>query len=57
MKQLETELPEILELFLSQKKENYNKEGRFITFCSKNYIEYQSSGDKNKTPSIKDYLD
>ena len=57
MKQLETELPEILELFLSQKKENYNKEGRFIIFYSKNYIEYQSSGDKNKTASIKDYLD
>ena len=38
-------------------KENYYKLVRTgNAFCS-NYIEYESSGDKDKTSAIEDYLD
>ena len=38
------------------KKDNYNPE-RIGNVFSINYTEYKSNGDKDKTLSIKDYLD
>ena len=38
------------------KKKNYNKPVRVSNFWSNNYIEYKSNGDRNKTPSVEEYL-
>ena len=40
-----------------QQEEDYYKPGRAGNFYSNNYIEHESNGDKNKTLSIKEYLD
>ena len=42
--------------FFKQEEDNYNPERIANTFSS-NYIEYKSNGNKEKTLSIKDYLD
>ena len=36
--------------------ENYYKPVRVSNFCSNDYIEYESSGDRNKTLSVEEYL-
>ena len=40
-----------------EQEENYQKPARVRNFLSKNYVEYKSNGDRNKTLSIKKYLD
>ena len=40
-----------------EQQENYQKPARIRNFLSKNYVEYKSNGDRNKTLSIKKYLD
>ena len=47
---------DIRKLF-EKEKEDYYKLVRVENFWSKNYIEYESNGDKNKTLSIEEYLD
>ena len=37
-------------------EKDYYKPVRVNNFLSKNYIEYESNGDKNKTLSVKNYL-
>ena len=39
-----------------KKKRIFYKPVRVSNFWSNNYIEYESSGDKNKTLSVKEYL-
>ena len=39
-----------------EEEENYDKSVRVSNFSRKNYIEYESKGDRNKTPSVKEYL-
>ena len=43
-------------LFEHEEKENYYKPVRVNNFWSNNYTEYKSNGDKNKTLSVKKYL-
>ena len=40
-----------------KEEENYYKPVRKSNFWSNSYIEYESSGDKNKTLSVEEYLD
>ena len=40
-----------------EEEEKYYKSVRVSNFWSNNYIEYESNGDRNKTLSIKEYLD
>ena len=42
---------------LFEQEEDYYKPVRVGNFHSNNYIEYENNGDRNKTPSIKEYLD
>ena len=42
---------------LFEQEEDYYKPVRVVNFHSNNYIEYENNGDRNKTPSIKEYLD
>ena len=42
---------------LKNEDENYYKPKRIGNFYSKNYIEYEGNSDRNKTLSIKEYLD
>ena len=37
-------------------KKNYNKPIRVSTFWNDNYIEFEHNGDRNKYPSVKQYL-
>ena len=37
-------------------EENYHKPVRASNFCSNNYIEYESNGDRNKILSVEKYL-
>ena len=37
-------------------EEDYYKRVRIGDFCSKNYIEYESNSDRNKTLSVEEYL-
>ena len=54
---MRTEHLEILGTILSkQKKEDYYKPVRVGNFHNKNYIEYESGGDRNKALSIEGYL-
>ena len=46
---------DIMNLF-EQEKEDYYKPVRVVNFWSKNYIEYESNWDRNKTVSIEEYL-
>ena len=39
-----------------QEKEDYYKPVRVVNFWSKNYTEYESNWDRNKTVSIEEYL-
>ena len=39
-----------------QEKEDYYKQVRVANFWSRNYIKYESNGGRNKTLSIKEYL-
>ena len=43
-------------LFDHEQEENYYKPVRVDNFQSKNYTEYENNGDRNKTLSIKEYL-
>ena len=43
-------------IFEYEEEENYYKPVRVSNFWSNNYIEYQSSGDRNKTLSFEEYL-
>ena len=47
---------EILKIFEHDVKENYYKPVTVSNFWCNNYIEYESSGDKNKTLSVEEYL-
>ena len=50
-------LRDIKNLFEHEKEEKkYYKPVRVSNFCSNNYIEYKSNGDKNKTLSVEEYL-
>ena len=50
-------LRDIKNLFEHKKEqENYYKPVSVSNFWSKNYIEYKSNGDKNKTLSVDEYL-
>ena len=40
---------------MKKKKKSY-KPVRVSNFWSNNYIEYESNGDRNKTPSVEEYL-
>ena len=42
---------------LFEQEEDYHKLTRIDNFWTNNYIEYESNGDRNKTLSIKEYLD
>ena len=39
-----------------QEEENYYEPVRLNNFWSKNYIEYESNGDRNKTLSVEEFL-
>ena len=43
-------------IFEDEEEENYYKPVRISSFWSNNYIEYESNDDRNKTLSIKEYL-
>ena len=47
---------DIKHLFKHKEEESYDKPVWVSNICSKNYIEYESNGDRNKTLSIKEYL-
>ena len=42
-------LKDIKNLFECEEEENYYNSVRISNFLSKNYIEYESNGDRNKT--------
>ena len=42
---------------LLEQEEDYYKSIRVGNFCGNNYTEFDSNGDRNKTLSIKEYLD
>ena len=42
---------------LFKQEDYYYKPTRVGNFLNNNYIRYKSSGDRNKTPSVKEYLD
>ena len=51
-------LRDIKNLFEHEEEEkNYYKPVRVSNFWSNNYIQYKSNGDRNKTPSVVEYLD
>ena len=47
---------EITKIFLSIKKEDYYKPVRVFILWGKNYIQYENSVDRNKTPSVEAYV-
>ena len=47
---------DIRNLFENEKEENYYKPVRVSNFWSKNYIEYEINGDRNKTLSVEECL-
>ena len=49
-------LRDIKNLFECEEEENYYKSVGVNDFWSNNYIEFESNGDRNKTLSIKKYL-
>ena len=49
-------LREITHLSENKEEENYYKPVKVSNFWSKNYIEFESNGDRNKTPSVEEYL-
>ena len=46
----------IRDLFEKEEEENYCKPLRASNFWSNSYIEYESTGNTNKTPSVEEYL-
>ena len=48
---------DIKKLFEQKEEEDHYKAVRVGKFWSNSYIEYESNGDRNKTLSIKEYLD
>ena len=42
---------------LFEPEENYYRLAEIVNVCHNNYIEYESNGDKNKTLSVKEFLD
>ena len=55
MKQSKMDIKDIRYIF-RYKKENYYKPVRVGNFCSNNYIEYESNGDRKKMLLVKVYL-
>ena len=49
-------LRDIRNLFKHKGEENYYKPVRISIFWSNNFIEYETNGDRNKTLSVKKYL-
>ena len=49
-------IKDIRDLF-EQEKEDYYKLVRVCNFWSKNYVEDESNGDRNKTPSLEEYCE
>ena len=49
-------IKDIRNLFEHKEEENYYKPERVSSFCSINYIEYESISDRNKTLSVEEYL-
>ena len=49
-------LIDIRNIFELEGEENYYKPVRVSNFWSKNYIKYERKGDRNKTLSVKEYL-
>ena len=47
-------LRDIRNLFENQEQKNYYKPVRVSNFWSDNYVEYESSGDRNKTLSVEE---
>ena len=45
-------LRDIKNLFEHEKEEKHYKPIRVINFCSNNYVEYESNGDRNRTLSV-----
>ena len=43
-------------MFEREVEENYYKPVRESNFWSKNYIKYESNGDRNETLSVEEYL-
>ena len=54
MKQSKTEQLGILEIFLSRKKKI--KPVKVDNFWRKNYVEYETNGDRNKTLPVEEYI-
>ena len=46
----------VIKNLFEQEKEDYYKAVRAGNFCSRNYIEYESNCDRNKTMSMKECL-
>ena len=42
---------------LFKQKDDYHKATSVGKFCNNNYIEYESSGDRNTNLSVKEYLE
>ena len=55
MKQSKMDIKDIRYIF-RYKKENYYKPVRVGNFCSNNYIEYESNGDRKKMLLVEVYL-
>ena len=51
-----TAIKDIINLFERKEEEHYYKPVRVCNFCGNNYIEYESKGDRNKAPSVEEYL-
>ena len=49
-------LRDIKNLFENGEEENYYKPVKASNSWSNNYIEYESNGDRNKAPSVEQYL-
>ena len=49
-------LSDIRIFFELEEEENHYKPIRVSNFWSNNYVEYESKGDSNKTPSVEEYL-
>ena len=49
-------LRDIKNLLEDEEEKNYDKPVRVSHFWINNYIEYKSSGDRNKTLSVEEYL-
>ena len=51
-----TAIKDIINIFERKGEEHYYKPVRVSNFCGNNYIEYESKSDRNKAPSVEEYL-